>query len=96
MIFMSRKDYLFFSGMGCFYKQKGEVAEKAKKFEEAGLTFSSASEFFGRAIEVAKCDGIADYGKNLSNMSYCKNKAEQMQDLVRDQKNSLAFVRSAR
>ena len=96
MFFMSRKDYLFFSGMGYFYKQKGEIAEKAKKFEEAGLTFSSASECFGKALEVAKCDGIADYGKNFSNMNYCKNKAEQMQDLARDQKNSLAFVRSTR
>lgn len=76
--------------------QRGETAEKAKSFEEAGLTFSSAFECFGKASEIAKCDGIIDFGKSLSNMNFCKDKAEKMKDKARDQKNCLDFVKSTR
>lgn len=77
---MSRKDYLFFNGLGYRYKQMGEESEKKKDYDDAVIKFTSASECFGKADEIAKTDGMIERGVNKQNEIFCAKKAETMKE----------------
>ncbi len=83
MIFMSRKDYLFFNCLGQRYKEKGEEFELSRNFECACQNFSVAGECYGKAEEIAREDMMIEHGVTRMKKEYCLSKASIMSEKSR-------------